>query len=100
MECLRLGLAIGPEKTERVPLTSVAGGVVLVEGMRVPLDMVVEEFNEGTSPEEIVLGYSTLDLSAVYAILAYYLRHRETVDAYVLQRRQDAQSLRNRVVSG
>ncbi len=94
-----MSLTIGPGATERVPLTRAAYGVVLVEGTRVPLDTVVEAFNEGKSAEEIVLSYPTLELAAVYAVLAYYLRHREDVDRYVAQRRQEAGALRARIES-
>lgn len=87
-------LSIEPEATERVPLTTSADGVVLVEGTRVPLDTVVEAFNAGKSAEEIALSYPTLGLADLYAVLAYYLRHRADVDAYVAERRQAAGALR------
>ncbi|MBI3972947.1 MAG: DUF5615 family PIN-like protein [Chloroflexi bacterium] len=56
-------LLIEPEVTERVPLKQSAQGVVLVEGTRIPLDIVSEAFNAGKSPEEIVLSYPTLGLA-------------------------------------
>lgn len=94
---MRLSMEL--EATHRVPLTDTAHGVVLVEGTRVPLDTVVEAFNEGQSAEEILLSYPTLDLANLYAVLAYYLRHREDVDTYVAQRRQEAKVLRARIES-
>src|SRR5437879_2771123 len=36
---------------------------------RVPLDTVVYAFNQGASPEEIVMSYPTLELGDVYAIV-------------------------------
>ncbi len=57
--------------------------------MGISFDTVVQAFNEGKSAEEIVLGYPTLELAAVYAILAYYLRHRGVVDRYVAERREE-----------
>jgi uncharacterized protein (DUF433 family) len=92
-------LAIGPGTSERVPLAYGERGVVLVEGTRVPLDTVVAAFNAGQSAEEIALGHSTLDLAAVYAVLAYYLRHRAEVDAYAAERRGETDALRARVES-
>lgn len=92
-----MGLLIEPDVAERVPLASTAHGVVLVAGTRVPLDTVIEAFNAGSSAEEIVLGYPTLNLADVYAVLTYYLRHREEVDTYLAQRRQEADRLRARI---
>jgi len=92
-----MSLSIEPQTTERVPLKAAAGGVVLVEGTRVPLDLVVEAFNAGESAEEIVLNYPTLRLADTFAVLAYYLHHREDVDAYVAERRQEADALRARI---
>jgi len=94
-----MSLSIQPETTERVPLTPTAGGVVLVEDTRVPLDTVVEAFNAGKSAEEIALSYPTLGLADLYAVLAYYLHHRAEVDTYVAERRREAGALRARIES-
>lgn len=92
-----MSLRIKPHAAERVPLTPTPVGVVLVEGTRVPLDLVVEAFNAGESAEEIVLNYPTLRLADLYAVLAYYLHHREDVDAYVAERGQEVDALRARI---
>jgi uncharacterized protein (DUF433 family) len=92
-------LVIEPEVTERIPLRSTQEGAVLVEGTRVPLDLLVEAFNGGNSAEEIVMNHPTLELADVYAILAYYLRHRADVDAYAARRRAQADALRARIES-
>jgi uncharacterized protein (DUF433 family) len=69
-----------------IPLTTTSEGVVRVTGTRVPLETVVRAFHQGATPEEIVQDFSTLTLVQVYAVLAYYLAHREAVDAYVAER--------------
>lgn len=69
-----------------VPLASNADGVVLVTGTRVPLETVVYAFHQGATPEEIAQDYSSLSLAQIYAVLAYYLAHREAVDAYIAER--------------
>ena len=71
---------------EPVPLTTGDDGVTRVNGTRVTLDTVVSSFADGATPEEIAQDYSVLDLADVYAVIAYYLRHRNEVDEY-LQRR-------------
>jgi len=92
-------LSIDPEAAWRVPLAPSRDGVVLVEGTRVPLETVVEAFNAGQSAEEIALSYPTLELANLYAVLAYYLRHRGDVDTYVAERRQKADTLRDDIES-
>ncbi len=53
-------------------------------------DTVVLAFNEGATAEEIVYQYPTLNLADVYAVLSYYLRQRDEVEAYLQQRQQVA----------
>jgi uncharacterized protein (DUF433 family) len=79
---------------EPVPLRLDADGVVRVGGTRVPLDTVVGAFLDGDSAEEIVEQYSSLDLGDVYAALAYYLRHRLEVDAYLEEGRRRGAAVR------
>lgn len=80
-----------------VPLRIGEGGAVRVGKTRVTLDAVVYAFNEGCTAEEIMLRYRTLDLPDIYAVLAYYLFHREEVDAYIEQRRVEAAELRQKI---
>lgn len=72
---------------ERVPLKKDSHGVWRIGGTRVTLDTIVASFNEGVTAEEIVYRYPTLDLADVYAVLSYYLRHRQNVEEYLMQRR-------------
>lgn len=81
-------------ETEPVPLEKDADGVVRVEGTRVTLDTLVAAFEEGATAEEIVYQYPSLDLAAVYSIVGYYLQHRQDVEAYLLQRRQKIDQVR------
>lgn len=73
-----------------VPLRTDDHGVLRVGSTRVPLDTVVYAFNQGASPEEIVMSYPTLDLAHVYAVVNYYLYNRTEVDAYLRQREAEA----------
>lgn len=73
-----------------VPLRADDHGVLRVGKTRVTLDTVVYAFNQGASPEEIVMSYPTLDLAQVYAVVNYYLYNRAEVDAYVSQREAEA----------
>ena len=80
--------------TEPVPLEEDANGVVRVKGTRVTLDTVVAAFAEGATAEEIAQQYPTLALADVYAVLSYYLRRREAVDAYLQERNERRSKLR------
>jgi uncharacterized protein (DUF433 family) len=84
-------------QTVPVPLRTDENGVARVGDSRVVLDVVVREFNNGACPEEIVRGYPTLELADVYAVLAYYLRHRDEVDEYLQARREEADRLRQEI---
>src|SRR5207244_10008836 len=71
-----------------VPLKADNDGVVRVGGTRVTLDTLVAAFTEGATPEEIVQQYPSLNLADVYSVIAYYLRQRTDVEAYLQQRQR------------
>ncbi|HXU35352.1 MAG TPA: DUF433 domain-containing protein [Blastocatellia bacterium] len=77
-----------------VPLRTNEHGVMLVGKTRIPLDTVVYAFNQGATPEEIVMSYPSLELGDVYAVVNYYLHNRADVDLYLSQREADATRIR------
>jgi uncharacterized protein (DUF433 family) len=81
-------------KETPIPLTTDSDGVVRVARTRVTLDTVVAAFAEGATAEEIVQQYPSLNLADVYSVLAYYLRHRAEVDAYLHERQKQAEAVR------
>jgi uncharacterized protein (DUF433 family) len=78
-----------------VPLSADKHGVMRVGHTRVTLDTVIVAFDAGATAEEIAQRYPSLDLSDIYAVIAYYLRHRSEVTAYLDQRGHDAQQMRH-----
>src|SRR2546427_6778099 len=76
------------------PLVTDGDGVVRVGGTRVRLDTVVYAFNQGASAEEILQQYPSLALSDIYGTISYYLQHRSSVDAYLQQRQQEHDRVR------
>ena len=70
------------------PLESDRDGVVRVTGTRVRLDTILTAFQQGSSAEEIVLKFPSVQLTDVYSVIAYYLWHRQEVDEYLQQRRE------------
>jgi uncharacterized protein (DUF433 family) len=80
-----------------VPLSTDQAGVLRVGNTRVSLDSVIFAFNDGATPEEIVQQYPTLNLSDVYAVISYYLQHRDEVKDYLEQREAQRLELRKEV---
>jgi len=79
---------------QTVPVATDAEGVIRVGGTRVTLDTVVAAYMRGCTPEQIVQDYSSLDIADVYGVIAYYLRNRVELDAYLETRREKAQEVR------
>lgn len=73
------------------------GETVRVGHSRVTLDILLEAFKLGNSPEEIVYSYDTLELADVYTVIGYYLRHHAEVDAYLDQRQREADSFQKQM---
>jgi uncharacterized protein (DUF433 family) len=86
-----------PVQAEPVPLRDDGGGGLRVGNSRVTLDTLIEEFENGADPESIVHGYPTLDLADVYAVITYYLRHRQEVHEYLRRREEEAEKLRQEI---
>jgi uncharacterized protein (DUF433 family) len=90
-----------PEVNELLPLDAAApplcvveGGAVRIGKGRITLDLVVEEYESGMTPEDMVRAYNTLVLADVYAAIAYYLTHRDAVREYMKRREGEAAALR------
>ena len=83
--------------TEAPPLRVDTGGAIRVGDSRVSLDLVVEQYEGGMTPEDMVRVYDTLELADVYAVVAYYLRHPNEVRAYLTRRAEEAQGLRAKI---
>lgn len=76
------------------PLRLDPNGTLYVGETRVPLDTVIGVHGMGVSPEEIARRYDVLRLTDVYAVIGYYLAHKEEVDAYLAERRRLAEEIR------
>ena len=88
-----------PALTGPAPLESTPDGAIRVSGTRVSLDSVIYSFKGGSTPEEIVQQYTTVDLPDVYAVISYYLQNREEVEEYLEASRQRRDALRQEIES-
>lgn len=92
-------VAVGPETRETIPLRTDDRGAIRVGGTLVTLDVVIESYDHGATPEQIVQKFGELRLDDVYAVITYYLRHVDDVRAYLEKREQEAGALREKVES-
>jgi uncharacterized protein (DUF433 family) len=63
------------------------GGEPILAGTATPVRALVELWNLGLAPEEIPLRLPHLQISQVFAALAYYFDHRLEIDALVAANR-------------
>jgi len=82
---------------EAPPLREDASGALRVGASRVLVELVIRAFQDGATPEAIAQRYPTATLADIYAVIAYYLRHRQEVEAYLAEREQQAQEVRQRI---
>lgn len=71
---------------EPVPLVTGPGGVIHVEGTRIPLETVVQAFRRGATAEEIAQQFPAIPLGVAFQVVGYYLRHRAEVESYLTER--------------
>lgn len=72
-----------------VPFTVTECGSIRIADSRVSLETVVYEYQLGATPEQIVDFYPSLSLSDVHLVIAYYLTHREEIEAYIIEQERE-----------
>ena len=94
MTSLANGIAL---KSGTLLLREDEGGVIRVGKTRVSLDLIVQQYENGMTPEDMVRAYDTLVLEDVKSVIEYYLSQRADVRTYLKQREQEAESLRTKI---
>jgi uncharacterized protein (DUF433 family) len=79
---------------EKSYVTKLEEGGYRLTGSRVSLDSIVYDWWNGLSPESIIENFQTLTLEQVYGAIAYYLGHKEEVDARLQRNREKFEELR------
>lgn len=79
------------------PLRPDDQGGLRVGRSRIRFDLVVEQYENGMTPEDMVRAYNSLDLADVYGVIGYYLRHRDQVRADLKRRGEEAAALRAKI---
>jgi uncharacterized protein (DUF433 family) len=79
------------------PLRMDEDGAVRVGNSRISLDVIVEQYENGMTPEEMVRAYDGLALADAHSVIAYYLRHGDQVRAYLERRQAEGESQREKI---
>ena len=87
-------------RSEMPPLREDSSGALRIGTSRVLLELVIQAFQDGATPEAIVQRYPTTTLSDVYSAIAFYLRNREWVEDYLALREDRAAEVRRRIETG
>ncbi len=66
-----------------LPLKTDAEGRIRVSGTRVTLHTLLTAYKRGDSPEAIHIGFPSVPLADIYAVIGYYLAHQVALDAYL-----------------
>jgi uncharacterized protein (DUF433 family) len=86
-------------QTELPPLRRDTTGALRVGRSRVLFELVIRAFQDGATPEVIAQRYPSATLADIYTVIAYYLRHQADIEAYLADREQRAQEVRQRIES-
>jgi uncharacterized protein (DUF433 family) len=83
--------------SEAPPLRQDASGALGIGHSRILRELVVRAFQDGATPEATAQRYPATTLADIYAVIAYYLRYREDIEAYLMERKQRVQEVRQRI---
>ena len=83
-----------PAVTQTIPVVTDADGAIRVANTRVPLETLIDAFQNGATAEEIAQQYPSVSLADVYSIIGYCLHQRSEIEAYLARRRQVAEQVR------
>ena len=65
-----------------------AEDAIRLTGTRVGIETVIDDYQRGATPEEIVFHYPALSLEQIYATITYYLANKQKVKEYIALVRQ------------
>lgn len=87
------------EKTQAMPLRLTEDGTIRIAESRVSLDSVLHHYKLGASAEQIAQKFPALELADVYAAIAYYLSHEESVEEYLRQQEAEGDAMQKTIES-
>ena len=84
------------EPTQTVPITIDDSGTWRVGDSRVTVEVVLGQFNRGSTPEQIQDDFATLSLAEIYGVISFCLSNPEQVDSYLEARKAEAAEIREK----
>src|SRR5438067_13720511 len=82
------------EKLQNTPLIIGDDGTIRVKGSRVTLDVIVRQFKQGATAEQVVEDFPSLNLRDVYGAIYYYVEHEAEVEEYLEKQKNAAAETR------
>ena len=55
------------------------------EGSPISMEILIDRYRKGWTPERFCEEYPWQDLAETYLAIAFYLRNKETIDAYLIE---------------
>lgn len=83
--------------TVTVPLREEPAGVFRVGNTRVLLELLLDAYQRGESPEAIVRSFRSLRLADVYAVITRYLADPAPFDEYLRRCEEEAEAVRKKL---
>ena len=87
------------KETITMPFLVTDQGTIRIKGSRVSLDSIVYHFKSGTTAEQIVQSFPSLNLAYTYSSIAYYLTHRQEMEVYLEEQKVAADNLQGQLES-
>ena len=92
-------IMVALEETIIMPLVVTEQGTIRIKGSRVSVDSIIHHFKLGATAEQIVQSFPSLTLGDVYSSIAYYLTHRQEIEAYMEEQETAADALQEQLAS-
>ncbi|HEY8601568.1 MAG TPA: DUF433 domain-containing protein [Thermomicrobiales bacterium] len=86
--------------TFALPLRLDEQGTIRVGRSRVTLDLVIDAYHRGVSPETIAQQFPVMSLAEIYGAITYYLQHQSEMNEYLNERAEAAAPLLHRLEAG
>ena len=81
------------ETKQDIPITVEEDGSWRVAGARVTVEVLLDQFMRGCTPEQILDDFPTVPLASIYGIIGYFLSNRQAVEEYIASRDKEAKLL-------
>jgi uncharacterized protein (DUF433 family) len=82
------------EVSQNVPLTPWEDGTIRITGIRITLDVIINQFKLGATAAQIYDSFPAASLKDISGAIYYYLEHTDAVEAYIREQQQAAAETR------